>query len=544
MVKAELSYNPYLLETVVKFNGSAPKINSLVEKHLDDTLQKWMDKIPGIFYDEMNGFGFDLEFTGTTTDFETLQAVFDAQRISRDSVRILHKNELEDAWKKSERLSALLDWLQGNPNHRFDYPAFRQAQTDLFDTDYAFVVMQGAPQEIPFPDVVVENVSSAEELAQTDLQNTPILFCVTAQSRAAFKQNLQALLHFEDINHEQLFFLFEQFPDRFRVERFILDSGIQKPQFVSSQDDAQIRRYLALYPMTAYIRQAVAAFRQQEELLQGILHEENERSIQTNGDLHEKIDALDQSIQLLKNAHERILQRDNYHCPDALLAAKADCLGKLQIWRKKKIKITDDAEAAKAANDFEGEASVAFEAFIAQVQAIFSAELESIHTVLREAYASAQYDDGFKTAEGCEIDPTAFSLPALVPVLLSLFMEQYVEPTDLLGGILKNLPGLPAAKPREPLRQVTYLYSEWRQHAVDLLSPVLDEAIKSMYASLSDFYMRAAADYLKHLDDLAQQQSHARSRAAAQLSDDEQKLHEDHMWFAAFREILREIERA
>ena len=33
MAKAELSYNPYLMETEVKFNGRSPRINSLVEKH-------------------------------------------------------------------------------------------------------------------------------------------------------------------------------------------------------------------------------------------------------------------------------------------------------------------------------------------------------------------------------------------------------------------------------------------------------------------------------------------------------------------------------
>ena len=169
MVKAELSYNPYLLETGVTFNGCAPKINSLVEKHLTGALQKWADRIPAIFYDEMNGYGFDLEFNGTCADYEALQATFDAQGIGRESVRLFHKNELEDACQKSERLACLLDWLRGNPNRRFDYPAFRAAQADLFDTDYSFIVMQGEQCDSPFPDVVVEAVSGAEELAQTDL---------------------------------------------------------------------------------------------------------------------------------------------------------------------------------------------------------------------------------------------------------------------------------------------------------------------------------------------------------------------------------------
>lgn len=33
MVKVELSYNPYLLETDIKFNGSSPMVNSVVEKY-------------------------------------------------------------------------------------------------------------------------------------------------------------------------------------------------------------------------------------------------------------------------------------------------------------------------------------------------------------------------------------------------------------------------------------------------------------------------------------------------------------------------------
>lgn len=39
MVKAELSYNPYLLETNIKFNGRNPRINSLVERYQQNILQ-------------------------------------------------------------------------------------------------------------------------------------------------------------------------------------------------------------------------------------------------------------------------------------------------------------------------------------------------------------------------------------------------------------------------------------------------------------------------------------------------------------------------
>lgn len=49
MVKAELSYNPYLQETEVKFNGRPPRINSLIEKFQNKRLQEWIKDIPSIF---------------------------------------------------------------------------------------------------------------------------------------------------------------------------------------------------------------------------------------------------------------------------------------------------------------------------------------------------------------------------------------------------------------------------------------------------------------------------------------------------------------
>ena len=56
MVKAELEYNPYLLETAIKFNGQKPRINSLVEKYEAGALRNWVDKVPKVFYDEIEEY--------------------------------------------------------------------------------------------------------------------------------------------------------------------------------------------------------------------------------------------------------------------------------------------------------------------------------------------------------------------------------------------------------------------------------------------------------------------------------------------------------
>lgn len=91
MINAELSYNPYLMETQIRFNGQAPRVNSLVEKYQDMNLQGWINKIPKIFYDEMNGFYFELDFSGTQLDYEDLCNAFRRIWITEESVPIVHK---------------------------------------------------------------------------------------------------------------------------------------------------------------------------------------------------------------------------------------------------------------------------------------------------------------------------------------------------------------------------------------------------------------------------------------------------------------------
>ena len=107
MVKAELSYNPYLQETDIKFNGQSPRINSHVEKYMDKKLQIWIKKIPRIFKDEMNGYGFNLEFSGTELDLNELRKSFADAGVSDEQVHIFHKNELDERDEKLKQMSQM-----------------------------------------------------------------------------------------------------------------------------------------------------------------------------------------------------------------------------------------------------------------------------------------------------------------------------------------------------------------------------------------------------------------------------------------------------
>ena len=126
MVKAELSYNPYTLETEILFNGQQPRINSLVEKYQSGVLQDWIKDLPHIFHDEMNGYDFELEFSGTARDFDELKRAFMQAGVTEDEVKLFHKSELEDRDSKRLRIKELLKWLEDNPNRNFDNTQFRK----------------------------------------------------------------------------------------------------------------------------------------------------------------------------------------------------------------------------------------------------------------------------------------------------------------------------------------------------------------------------------------------------------------------------------
>ena len=143
MINAELSYNPYLMETNIRFNGQPPRINSLVEKYQNMSLQSWISRIPKIFYDEMNGYYFELDFTGTELDYEVLCNTFRRAGITNEIVPIVHKQCLEDRITKQNEMEKLLGWLETNPNNRFDYDAFRAENSELFDGGYSYVFVHG-----------------------------------------------------------------------------------------------------------------------------------------------------------------------------------------------------------------------------------------------------------------------------------------------------------------------------------------------------------------------------------------------------------------
>ena len=76
VILAKIGYNPYTRRLDVEFNNEKPMVNSLINEYYGKPLREWFDKVPEIFKDEMNGYGFILEFTGTLLDYKYLKSSF------------------------------------------------------------------------------------------------------------------------------------------------------------------------------------------------------------------------------------------------------------------------------------------------------------------------------------------------------------------------------------------------------------------------------------------------------------------------------------
>ena len=178
MVKVELSYNPYVRETIVKFNGQEPRVNSLIEKYKKSILQDWIDKLPSILYDEMNGYGFEFLFSGLEDDFKRIRAAFRRAGVPEGEVCFIHKNTLDNPVEKNKQINELLNWISSNPNRRFDYDAFKEKYKDILETPFSFITINGENAEsitLSNESINIENIENVEELSSSDITNIPIV---------------------------------------------------------------------------------------------------------------------------------------------------------------------------------------------------------------------------------------------------------------------------------------------------------------------------------------------------------------------------------
>ncbi len=542
MITAELSYNPYLREMAVKFNGQPPHINSLVEKYQDCPLQDWVTEIPFIFHDEMNGYGFELDFCGTELDFDEVRNAFHMQAVSESEVQIILKNALECREAKIDRIIELLEWLENNRFRHFDFEQFRIEHHDLVDIDFVCIVLHGDVEKPVLKNITIEKVDNVGELERTDLTHTPILYCLSNDSISMLSRDLNFFKRRKDVTSDQLFFCIGEGNNVQIIKRLLNDHGISTPRIVSGINDDPVRKYMLIYPFTDYISAVIDVFRGVADNLTGILDTENKFSKSKGDKTHEKLEELAKSIYQIEEADRQITSEIKLEYPLEFGEHTKKLIDKISSWEKHKTKITDPQTARKAAIEFNAALLGFLSDFGERIKETSNEYAQKTHELIRACYALADPNNEFVEQIELSLDSLETGFTDQTECLLELKKEQYVDPRN--NRLMHLFRSNESGEQQEPVLETTYYYQEWRDHMISEVLPAIRNLTQSRFQELTEYSSMLSKVYHERLQSLMKSQIAQRDSVTANLSEEEKNLQQDNEWVDNLIVRLNNIERS
>ena len=543
MLKAELSYNPYIMETLIRFNGHAPLINSLVEKYDGLMLQAWIDQVPSIFHDEMNGYDFELEFSGPELEFYELRQAFKKAGITDKDVNLFWKNELDSREEKVRGLNGLMKWLWEHPNRNFDIQSFTEENREYLEGRYPYIVLHGQADETPILQkyrVSIESLDNMLELDQTDLSNTPVVYCLNSKTFPLLQSELAYLLKRQDVTEKQLFFFVAEEYDKSMTERVLRDLGLKAPQMISKADEGSILRYLEVYPISRSICMLIRALRQKVNPLYEKVKRESAVAAMENREMYDKIHQIDQELKRLKYVLNLFKQRDNIYVPDSMEEKKEKLEGQIAAWKNKKTVMTGEDEAKKTAKEFNKCLHAYYNAYLAEM----TEELQSVCADVREQYRIWFDKSGmahtFRPQGQVPSEMKRHEFGYLCEDFVNIRHDRYVDKKDFLGKFFKNS----GDGAKEMVLETTWNYQEWRSYALERVKRAADPAPMEAAEQIRQYADDLAEKYEAYLKRVIEEKTEVKHVCALKLSDEERSLQTDNDWFIKLTDQITEIERA
>lgn len=558
MVSAELIHNPYLLETVARFNGREPKVNSAIERFVDRSLVEWVDEVPSTFQDEMNGLDFDLYFTGTDTDYGRVVAAFSSQGItvldassdcadtvtskssSYSDVRLVHMHSIEGVDIKRREIESFLSWLESNRNRWFDFDEFIASNSEELDSSVPYIIINENSIQLDLPYVSVETVSAAQsDLAGTELSNTPILLMVNPRNTVQFRSDLLSLLRRPDVSQEQLFFYIHPTMNRERAIRVISDLGVEDPQVVDEPDDQRVLQYLDDYPSMEYIRRSIGVFQNVSNEIHTILEKVGEESVEVSEDRGKEIAELDLQMEHLRRARDLICSTSSFNSQDEIANLCQRLEDRMFSWRKKKTGVTGHDEIWKASRDYVYDIQGWVRLLETDIWMTMKTEQERIEKKLSRLYNAA----GSVPSLTPEIDPPSFNCTVAFPKLLEALNSQTGTERVSSKGDFFGLFGGGGSSDAGTEEVAVASYDVWRFTAKGIVMPAVQKVVESCEQVLSDYRASLVEVYIHQLDALIEDSLEDKELVTSMLSDAERLLEDDKSWLAELDEQLLAIER-
>lgn len=543
MVKVELKYNPYVLETKVYFNGQLPKINSQIEKFENKRLFVWSDKLLDILYSEMNGYDFNLDFSGTKADYEKIKYLIKKNHLNSE-IRLNFVNRLEEAAKKCRRFKEMITWLKRSSIEEFHFLEFWEINQEYMIENnllYVLVDKKVADFSIEDLDVNVESVDSISQLPE-NIGFYPVLLVLDADKEAEFRQNLLALLQRKDLIADQIFILISENVNLAYYIRLINDLGLKQPQFIHSIDSPLIYDYFENYVRIDFLFKALKILETQKDMTSSKLDQKFETMKQNNREIFEKISKLDKEIADIQLAIE---QFENWH-----LVMYKNEFEKLYVqlnetithWKSRTKQIRNDSEAEKMMNELQGLTEKSLFEFKNAANRLFDDKLSELMNIFSRLYKDSNIQDSFYVHSRNELIISKYEVKNFSEKLRVLRQERLVPKEDIFGlinRIVKNEQN----KIQELVPDITYDLDKFREIACKETLPIAQNLLIDIENRLQSLQLYIVDEYKTHLSTILNEKLLEKANEANQLSATEKHLQDKKDWLIEFSGQLSEIER-
>ena len=543
MVKVELKYNPYVLETKVYFNGQLPKINSQIEKFENKRLFVWSDKLLDILYSEMNGYDFDLDFSGTKADYEKIKYLIEKNHLNSE-IRLNFVNRLGEAAKKCRRFNEMITWLKRSAIEEFHFPEFWEINQEYMIENnllYVLVDKKVADFSIEDLDVNVESIDSISQLPE-NIGFYPVLLVLDADKEAEFRQNLLALLQRKDLIADQIFILISENVNLAYYIRLINDLGLKQPQFIHSIDSPLIYDYFENYVRIDFLFKALKILETQKDMTSSKLDQKFETMKQNNREIFEKISKLDKEIADIQSAIE---QFENWH-----LVMYKNEFEKLYVqlnetithWKSRTKQIRNDSEAEKMMKELQGLTEKSLFEFKNAANRLFDDKLSELMNIFSRLYKDSNIQDSFYVHSRNELIISKYEVNKFSEKLKVLRQERLVPKEDIFGlinRIVKNEQN----KIQELVPDITYDLDKFREIACNETLPIAQNLLTDIENRLQSIQLYIVDEYKTHLSTILNEKLLEKANEANQLSAAEKHLQDKKDWLIEFSGQLSEIER-
>ncbi len=325
-----------------------------------------------------------------------------------------------------------------------------------------------------------------------------------------------------------------------RVERTLIDVGIEHPQIVSSLDDEVVLRYLELYPYSDYLHDALSILRVKVDSLTSALEEENWEKAAANREVYDKLEDLEKVIDRLKRTQERFENDCNNEMPEQWMESKARILDLVSDWKSKKTILKKYGDAQKYANDFDSDVSYGYSRYLHEIDDLYKQHIDEMNQRFKEWYAEADYNDDFEPSIQNEEISALETVPSFENDLLEMKSEQYVSAKE---GFIEKLFKESSDDNKEMVLETTFYLQEWRNYVYKIVEPLAKKVLTEYFTNTCNYEKKIISTYIQHLSEEILKKNVERNSVSGQLSDDEKQLQNDNDWVRKFEDMLRNIER-